>query len=854
MYFSVVTFGVKLTRNSKSLFKPVQFGLHSQEAAVRNYQDQKTHESLEMNMSSVQTSTRFKYTREVRTKATGTIKDINEGADFARKVLEMLGTVVELLNKIAIFPTKLTTQRQALEAEQQRTAATVLKIQDDVRTALDQPNPTKEELEEVMKLAEEQGNKQLPVMSEENIDMFKFHAQIHNPPEECLVRGLLDTGADDSWISAEALRRAKLTGHVKPLRRQREFKGFGGKGVQATQEVTVEWYTSATSVRKSRFFVLENLADDELDMIVGKNDILKYNLVVLRRAAFVLRSLKKTDEKKMDRKNAKDHEKRNDDLAEQQRQKEMKELEDRLEKLRAENPCAGPSPSSPSTNTTNPHRRPSPPPVPAKSAEAIARYKEMEHVPRPYSAWIRSLPGWTGLVTFGLFWVIGATSLPWVRRRSYEVFQLGHLLMFPIFALLMVHGTVGYLQWPMMGYFLAFPVLLVLIERIVRTCNGFSPLSAYLEVLDKETVCITVMMPVSRNFDYRAGQYVLLQVPVLSRWQWHPFTISSCMGNELQLHIKTDGNWTRKLRKLGTSLEAVKIKIGIDGPYGAPAQRFHDFEQTIIVGAGSGVTPFSGILTDLQAKEEQRIGTKKWRSSPYQEAAESRHASQQLSRRSTEIVSRSRDEKVEGSTLESETSDPELMEHELSQQQPDPNTKDLSSYDLETYKRVDFHWMVRDRNNLLWFSDLLNYISAITASSSRPSNIDFRITTHVTQKRKSLSTHIFRWLLEKHRTPEHPESPITGLINATHFGRPDMKTMMNKHYEDMCVLLVAKKNFYRNDKKRLESLESGIKVGVFFCGAPVVGYQLADACRALTAKGREDKTFIEYHFMMEVFG
>ncbi|KAG9604407.1 hypothetical protein KCU86_g584, partial [Aureobasidium melanogenum] len=490
---------------------------------------------------------------------------------------------------------------------------------------------------------------------------------------------------------------------------------------------------------------------------------------------------------------------------------------------------------------------------PAQQDE-VAAFLGPDAVPRPYSAWIRSLPGWTGLVTFGLFWVIGATSLPCVRRRLYEVFQLGHLLMFPIFALLMVHGTVGYLQWPMMGYFLAFPVLLVLIERIVRTCNGFSPLSAYLEVLDKETVCITVMMSGSRNFDYRAGQYVLLQVPVLSRWQWHPFTISTCMGNELQLHIKTDGNWTRKLRKLGTSLEAVKIKIGIGGPYGAPAQRFYDFEQTIIVGAGIGVTPFSGILTDLQAKEEQRIGTKKWRSSPYQEAAESRHASQQLSRRSTEIVSRSRDEKVEGSTLESETSDPELMEHELSQQQPDPNTKDLSSYDLETYKRVDFHWMVRDRNNLLWFSDLLNYISAITASSSRPSNIDFRITTHVTQKRKSLSTHIFRWLLEKHRTPEHSESPITGLINATHFGRPDMKTIMNKHYEDMCVLLVAEKNFYRNDKKRLESLESGIKVGIFFCGAPVVGYQLADACRALTARGREDKTFIEYHFMMEVFG
>ncbi|KAH0082527.1 hypothetical protein KCU60_g2097, partial [Aureobasidium melanogenum] len=358
---------------------------------------------------------------------------------------------------------------------------------------------------------------------------------------------------------------------------------------------------------------------------------------------------------------------------------------------------------------------------PAQQDE-VAAFLGPDAVPRPYIAWIRSLPGWTGLVTSGLFWVIGATSLHWVRRRSYEVFQLGHLLMFPIFAFLMVHGTAGYLQWPMMGYFLAFPVILVLIERTVRTCNGFSPLSAYLEVLDKKTVCITVVMPASRNFDYRAGQFVLLQIPVLSRWQWHPFTISTCIGNELQLHIKTDGDWTSKFRKLGTSLGAVKIKIGIDGPYGAPAQRFYDFEQTIIVGAGIGVTPFSGILTDLQAKEEQRIGTKKWRSSPYQEAAEFRRASQQSSCQTTELVGDNENEKVEASTSRSETSDPELEEHEMSRQQPNLRTTHLSNYDLETYKRVDFHWMVRDRNNLLWFSDLLNYISAITASSSRPSN------------------------------------------------------------------------------------------------------------------------------------
>ncbi|KAI4723539.1 hypothetical protein E4T48_00009 [Aureobasidium sp. EXF-10727] len=392
-----------------------------------------------------------------------------------------------------------------------------------------------------------------------------------------------------------------------------------------------------------------------------------------------------------------------------------------------------------------------------------------------------------------------------------------------------------------MGYFLALPVLLVLVERIVRTCNGFSTFLAHLEVLDEETVCITVEMPASRNFDYRAGQYVLLQVPELSLWQWHPFTISTCVGNDLQLHIKTDGNWTGRLRSLGSSREAVKVKIGIDGPYGAPAQRFYDFEQTMIVGAGIGVTPFSGILTDLQISREQGKSAKRWRFLRHQRSADSRRESQQIDCQNAEIVNCSDNEKSKPDSPLSECScAPKLEEHGMLRSQEESLGTDLSTFDLDAYKRVDFHWMVRDRNNLLWFSDLLNHISA-TSSTNYHSDIDFRINTHVTLKRKRLSTHIFRWLLEKHRTAEHPESPITGLLNPTHFGRPD-------------ILLAAKRELHKGDEKELDKLGNEFKVGVFFCGAPVIGYQLADRCRALTARGREDKTFIEYHFMLEVFG
>lgn len=447
-----------------------------------------------------------------------------------------------------------------------------------------------------------------------------------------------------------------------------------------------------------------------------------------------------------------------------------------------------------------------------------------------YIDYIRSVPGFTGIAGLGLFYIMFLSSLPRVRRWEYNIFQLGHLLAYPIIGLMMAHGTAALFRRPIFGYLLAFPVFLILFERVSRVCLGFRRFDATLEVLDGEAVEITATVPIWRLWNYTAGQHIFLQVPQISFFQWHPFTISFCRGNKMMVHIKTDGDWTSKLRQLGGPSGVSAIQVGINGPFGAPAQRFYDFRHSIVIGAGIGITPFSAILADLQHNHDLDQG------SPEQRQTGS-HGNQQPS----------------------PIPDPE-------QEPRSPDRESLATNTLaDNYRRTDFHWLVRDGNYLMWLTDLLNKVSVSQKwhrEHDAQSHLDIRINTHVTAKRSNITTYIYSWLLEMHRTTEHPTSPLTGLLNPTRFGRPDFNKILDEHYQEMCGICASKT---RQAKQRAEektalkgtprfnSSNDCHKVGVFYCGAPAIGEILADKCSELTLRGREDGSKIEYYFMTEVF-
>jgi len=99
----------------------------------------------------------------------------------------------------------------------------------------------------------------------------------------------------------------------------------------------------------------------------------------------------------------------------------------------------------------------------------------------------------------------------------------------------------------------------------------------------------------------------------------HPFSITSAPGDDyLSVHIRTNGDWTQELKRifvenyfsphlnrrasfseLGAAEPRSLPKLLVDGPYGAPAQDFRNYDVLLLVGLGIGATPFISILRDL---------------------------------------------------------------------------------------------------------------------------------------------------------------------------------------------------------------------------------------------------------------
>lgn len=192
------------------------------------------------------------------------------------------------------------------------------------------------------------------------------------------------------------------------------------------------------------------------------------------------------------------------------------------------------------------------------------------------------------------------------RRISFRGFWITHYLYVVVYILTVIHGSFALLQEPRFHIYLIPPALLFLLDKLISLSRKKVEIPVVrAELLPSGVTHLEFKRP--QGFVYRSGQWVRIACLMLGTDEYHPFTLTSAPHEEnLSLHIRAVGPWTSQLRELYSEENLLETgaypKLYLDGPFGEGHQEWTDFEVSVLVGGGIGVTPFASILKDLVFK------------------------------------------------------------------------------------------------------------------------------------------------------------------------------------------------------------------------------------------------------------
>ncbi|XP_008575722.1 PREDICTED: NADPH oxidase 4 isoform X1 [Galeopterus variegatus] len=167
-------------------------------------------------------------------------------------------------------------------------------------------------------------------------------------------------------------------------------------------------------------------------------------------------------------------------------------------------------------------------------------------------------------------------------------------------------------NFPQTWLWISGPLCLYCAERLYRCIRSNKPVTI-ISVISHPSDVIEIQM-VKENFKARPGQYIILHCPSVSALENHPFTLTMCPTETKEIfgiHLKIVGDWTERFRDLllPPSTQDSEIlpfvqsrnypKLYIDGPFGSPFEESLNYEVSLCVAGGIGVTPFASILNTL---------------------------------------------------------------------------------------------------------------------------------------------------------------------------------------------------------------------------------------------------------------
>ncbi|KAM6557602.1 hypothetical protein CsatB_004621 [Cannabis sativa] len=435
---------------------------------------------------------------------------------------------------------------------------------------------------------------------------------------------------------------------------------------------------------------------------------------------------------------------------------------------------------------------------------------------------IKGIEGVTGILMVTCMTIAFILATRWFRRSlvklpkpfdrltGYNAFWYSHHLFVIVYVLLIIHGVFLYLvhKWykKTTWMYLCVPVLLYAGERTLRFFRSGFYSVRLLKVAIYPGNVLTLQMSKPPQFKYKSGQYMFVQCPAISPFEWHPFSITSAPGDDyLSVHIRQLGDWTQELKRVFSAACEAPVagksgllradettkkslpKLLIDGPYGAPAQDYRKYDVLLLVGLGIGATPFISILKDLLIN----------------------------------IVKM--EEQADLASDLSRTSD-------LSVGSADSTTPNRVSRKkaLKTTNAY-FYWVTREQGSFDWFKGVMNEVAELDQRGVIEMHNYLTSVYEEGDARSALIT-----MVQALNHAKNGVDIVSGTRVRTHFARPNWKKVFSK----MC------------------SKHCGARIGVFYCGAPVLAKELGKLCYDFNQKGYNsgDRLFILGFILVLVTG
>ncbi|XP_058100185.1 respiratory burst oxidase homolog protein A-like [Magnolia sinica] len=433
-----------------------------------------------------------------------------------------------------------------------------------------------------------------------------------------------------------------------------------------------------------------------------------------------------------------------------------------------------------------------------------------------YLALIRGPEGVTGILMVICMAIAFTLATHWFRRSlvrlprpfnrltGFNAFWYSHHLFVIVYILLIIHGVFLYLvhRWYLKTtwMYLAVPVLLYAGERTLRAFrSGYFSVRLLKAAIYPGNV-LTLQMSKPAAFRYKSGQYMFVQCPAVSPFEWHPFSITSAPGDDyLSIHIRQLGDWTQELKRVFSEVceppvggksgllradETTKKslpKLLIDGPYGAPAQDYRKYDVLLLVGLGIGATPFISILKDLLnniIKMEEQADS----NSDFSRATDSCAG----------------------------TSDSTSV-NKMSPKRKKP-LKTTNAY---------FYWVTREQGSFDWFKGVMNEVADLDHRGVIEMH---NYLTSVYEEGDARSALIA--MVQALNHAKNGVDIVSGTRVRTHFARPNWKKVFS----------------------RTCSKHPNAKIGVFYCGAPVLAKELSKLCHEYNQNGSTKFEFHKEHF------